>query len=146
MIIYRQISIHDPEYEQEKDLRNRVLRSPLGLVLSENDLRDEDRQVHLVAMDDRGHVIGCALVFVHEKTARIRQMAIEERYQKQGIGTELVKHAETAARARNIFKITLHARISARRFYEQLGYTAFEEVFTEVTIPHIAMEKNLMPE
>ena len=53
MIIYRQISIHDPEYEQEKDLRNRVLRSPLGLLLSENDLRDEDKQVHLVAMDDR---------------------------------------------------------------------------------------------
>ena len=34
MIIYRQISTHDPEYEQEKDLRNRVLRSPLGLMLS----------------------------------------------------------------------------------------------------------------
>jgi predicted GNAT family N-acyltransferase len=146
MIIYRQISIHDPEYEQEKDLRNRVLRSPLGLVLSGDDLRDEDRQVHLVAMDDRGHMIGCALVFVQEKTARIRQMAVEERYQEQGIGTELVKQAEAAARAGNIFKVTLHARISARRFYEQLGYTASGEVFTEVTIPHIAMEKDLIPE
>jgi predicted GNAT family N-acyltransferase len=57
-----------------------------------------------------------------------------------------VKQAEAAARAGNIFKVTLHARISARRFYEQLGYTASGEVFTEVTIPHIAMEKDLIPE
>jgi predicted GNAT family N-acyltransferase len=146
MIIYRQISIHDPEYEQEKDLRNRVLRSPLGLVLSEDDLRDEDRQVHIVAMDDRGRMLGCVLVLMHEKTARIRQMAIEERYQRQGIGTELVRQVEAAARARNIFKVTLHARITARRFYEQLGYTAAGDAFTEVTIPHIAMEKGLIPE
>ena len=146
MITYRQISIHDPEYEQEKDLRNRVLRSPLGLVLSGDDLRDEDKQVHLVAMDERGRVIGCVLVSVHKKTARIRQMAIEEAYQKRGIGTELVKYAETSARTRNIFKVTLHARITSRRFYEQLGYTASGEVFTAVTIPHVAMEKDLTPE
>jgi predicted GNAT family N-acyltransferase len=146
MILYRQISIHDPEYEQEKDLRNRVLRLPLGLVLSGTDLREEDRQVHLVALDDSGRVIGCVLVFVQGETARIRQMAIEARYQKQGIGTELVKQAETAARTRHAFKVTLHARVSSRGFYEKQGYAASKDVFTEVTIPHIAMEKNLTPE
>jgi len=47
MTTYRQISTHDPEYALEKELRNRVLRLPLGLHLSEQDMRDEDEQVHL---------------------------------------------------------------------------------------------------
>ena len=38
----------------------------------------------------------------YEEMAKIRQMAIEESYRSRGIGTELVKRAETAVRARNI--------------------------------------------
>lgn len=143
MIIYRRISIQDPEYEQEKDLRNRVLRVPLGLVLSENDLRDEDKQTHLIAVNSEGRVVGCALVAFSGNTARIRQMAIEGSYQGRGIGTELLKRAESTARARLVFKVTLHARVSARGFYERLGYTAVSLVFSEVTIRHVAMEKEL---
>ena len=42
MISYRQITTLDREYSLEKELRNRVLRMPLGLHLSEEDVRDED--------------------------------------------------------------------------------------------------------
>jgi predicted GNAT family N-acyltransferase len=96
MITYRHITTHDPEYQQEKDLRNRVLR-----------------------------------------------MAVEESYRGRGIGTELIKQAEHDVRARNIHTVTLHARVTAKGFYEGLGYTATPGFFTEVTIPHIAMEKKL---
>ena len=143
MITYRHITMHDPEYEQEKDLRNRVLRMPLGLVLSELDVRDEDAQLHLVALDGQGYVIGCLLVAFSRDTARFRQMAVEESYRGRGIGTELIKQAEHDVRARNIHTVTLHARVTARGFFEKLGYTAVSEVFTEVTIPHIAMRKDL---
>jgi N-acetylglutamate synthase-like GNAT family acetyltransferase len=140
MITYRQITTQDREYDLEKELRNRVLRIPLGLLLSENDVRDEDTQIHFVAMDTQGQVIGCVLVAFYGKLAKIRQMAIDESYRSRGIGTELMKYAEKAARARNVQKVTLHARVSARGFFEGLGYTATSEVFTEVTIPHVAME------
>jgi N-acetylglutamate synthase-like GNAT family acetyltransferase len=145
MITYRHITTLDPEYDQEKDLRNRVLRMPLGLVLSEQDVCDEDVQLHLVALDGQGHVIGCLLIAFSGDSARIRQMAVEETYQGKGIGTELIKQAEHDARARNIHTVTLHARVSARGFYERLGYTATSGSFTEVTIPHVAMEKKLTP-
>jgi predicted GNAT family N-acyltransferase len=143
MIIYRRITTQDPEYEQEKNLRNRVLRLPLGLVLSEADVRDEDAQLHLVALDGQGHVIGCLLVAFSGDTARFRQMAVEESYRGRGIGTELIKQAEHDVRARNIHTVTLHARVTEKGFYEGLGYTATSGIFTEVTIPHIAMEKKL---
>jgi predicted GNAT family N-acyltransferase len=143
MITYRTISTQDHEYTLEKELRNRVLRSPLGLRLSEQDVRDEGEQVHLAAMDEQGNVVGCALIAFDRNTARIRQMAVEEAYRSRGIGTELLRRAEDAVRTRKVRSVTLHARLSARGFYERLGYTAVSEVFTEVTIPHIAMQKDL---
>jgi N-acetylglutamate synthase-like GNAT family acetyltransferase len=143
MITYRRITTHDPEYGKEKDLRNRVLRMPLGLVLSEQDVRNEHAQLHFVALDGQGNVIGCLLVVFSGDTARFRQMAVEEPYRERGIGTELIKQAEQDVRARNIHTVTLHARIAAKEFYEGLGYTAASGIFMEVTIPHVAMEKDL---
>lgn len=143
MISYRRITTHDPEYALEKELRNRVLRLPLGLRLSEQDVRDEDEQVHLVAVNGRGQVIGCVLIAFSGSVAKLRQLAVEGAYRGRGIGTELMKRAEQAVRARNIRTVTLHGRLTARDYFEKLGYTAVSEFFTEVTIPHIAMKKDL---
>jgi predicted GNAT family N-acyltransferase len=54
-----------------------------------------------------------------------------------------MKRAEHAVLTRNVRTVTLHGRLSARRFFEQLGYAARSGVFTEVTIPHIEMHKDL---
>jgi predicted GNAT family N-acyltransferase len=143
MITVRQISTDENEYEQEKELRNRVLRLPLGLKLSEQDLQGEDRQSHLVAMDGRGRVVGCVLVAFTERGAKIRQLAIEEGHRGTGIGTKLMAGAEQIVRDRNLGAVTLHARQTARRFFERLGYAAVSDVFIEVTIPHIKMAKIL---
>jgi predicted GNAT family N-acyltransferase len=143
MITYRQISTHDREYALEKDLRNRVLRMPLGLTLSEQDLHGEDGQMHLVALDERGQVVGCVLVAFSGNSAKIRQIAVEKVYRGRGVGVTLMRLAEDAIRARNIIVSTLHARVTAREFFEKLGYTAASEVFTEVTIPHVEMRKAL---
>jgi predicted GNAT family N-acyltransferase len=144
MITYRQISTHDREYALEKELRNRILRKPLGLKLSEQELQGEDEQTHLVAMDETGRVVGCVLIAFTAKRAKIRQIAIEEGHRGRGIGTKLMKGAEQIVRDRNLGAVTLHARQTARRFFEKLGYAAVSDVFTEVTIPHVKMEKILV--
>ena len=143
MISYREISTLDREYTLEKELRNRVLRMPLGLLLSEEDLRGEDEQVHLAALNGRGRVVGCVLIFFSGDIAKVRQLAVEEAYRGRGVGVELMKRAEQAVRARNVRTVTLHGRLTARGFFEKLGYRAVSEVFTEVTIPHLAMQKHL---
>jgi N-acetylglutamate synthase-like GNAT family acetyltransferase len=143
MIAYRLIDPAGKEYAQEKDLRNRVLRLPLGLELSAADTAGEDRQVHLAAMDERGRVIGCVLMAPAGGSARIRQMAVAEACRRRGIGTELMRRMEATARGMGIRRLTMHARLSALGFYERLGYRTVSEVFTEVTIPHREMEKAL---
>lgn len=140
---YRRITPLDPEYELEKELRRTVLRKPLGLQLSPPDVQGEEQQLHLIALELPGTVIGCVLVAFSGEKARIRQMAVAPAYQRQGIGTELMRRAEQAIRERGIRQVTLHARLSARPFYERLGYTGGAEVFIEVTLPHIVMEKTL---
>ncbi|HWR58127.1 MAG TPA: GNAT family N-acetyltransferase [Thermodesulfovibrionales bacterium] len=144
MITYRRISTTDSEYILEKDLRFRVLRQPLGLVLSEEDICDEENQVHVVAVDDRGNVVGCVVVAFHDKKARIRQLAVEAPLRGQGIGKELIRHAEEAAQEREVREIMLHARVTSQGFFDRLGYTAASGVFEEVTIPHIEMKKSLI--
>ena len=147
MITYRPITTADREYDAEKALRNRVLRAPLGLALSETDVRGEENQTHVVAVDECGNVVGCVLIVPPvEGIARVRQMAVEGAFRGKGIGAGLMAQAEVAARAFSAGKLTMHARLSARGFYERLGYRAVSDVFMQVTLPHIAMEKVLGPE
>ena len=143
MIRYCQITVHDPLYDREKELRTRILRAPLGLALTRADLRGEDRQVHIVALDDDEQVKGCVLVDFSGDRARIRQIAVDGGYQGKGVGRELMLLAEQAIRARGKQTVMLHARIAARGFFEKLGYCAVSGVFTEVTVPHIVLEKTL---
>jgi predicted GNAT family N-acyltransferase len=47
------------------------------------------------------------------------------------------------ARDAGFKKIRMHARKTAVGFYEKLGYTVIGKEFTEVSIPHLLMEKKL---
>ena len=122
MIRYRQITVHDPLYIQEKELRARILRTPLGLALTEADLRGEDQQVHIVALDDDEQVKGCVLVAFSGDRARIRQIAVDGGCQGKGVGQELMLLAEQAIRAQGMQTAMLHARVIAKGFFEKLGY------------------------
>jgi predicted GNAT family N-acyltransferase len=37
----------------------------------------------------------------------------------------------------------LHGRVASAAFFERLGYSVVSEVFVEVTIPHVRLEKRL---
>ncbi len=143
LIVYREITVTDPEYRAEKELRNRVLRVPLGLTLSARDVRDDHTQLHVMALE-AGQPVGCVLVAFDGTRARMRQMAVDEQHQRQGIGTELVRCAERAALMKGVRIMTLHARVTARSFYERMGYRVTSEPFFEVTVPHLAMEKEFI--
>lgn len=143
MVSYRFITTLDPEYAQEKELRDRVLRRPLGLALSEKDLQGEEQQTHIVAVDESGRVLGCVLISFVGGAAKARQLAVDASWRKMGIGRELMRRAEEAARERTFRKLILHGRAVNIPFFEKLGYAVVSEAFNEVTIPHVRLEKTL---
>jgi ribosomal protein S18 acetylase RimI-like enzyme len=132
-----------PEYQQMVKLRDDILRKPLGLQFTPEELEEEKGHLLIAAIDD-GTMRGCCmLVEENPQTVRLRQMAVTGDLQGRGIGRALMQFAENLARDRGYEVITMHARNNAVGFYEKLGYKTCSEQFEEVSIPHYVMEKKL---
>lgn len=131
------------EYQQMVALRNEILRRPLGLSFSPEELEKEKNEI-LIGAFEEDKMLGCCMLVSEEPgTVRLRQMAVLNNLQGKGIGRALMQFAENIARDRGYKKITMHARKTAIGFYEKLGYKIKGEQFEEVTIPHFLMEKML---
>ncbi len=143
-IFIHQIDFATPEYDGAVQLRYEVLRRPLGLDFSTEQLAGEYAQIHLAAYDGAGRLLGYLnLMPVDDHTLQMRQVAVMPDQQGRGVGAALVHHCEALARQLGMRRIILHARQPAVAFYENLAYTVVGEAFEEVTIPHRHMEKML---
>jgi predicted GNAT family N-acyltransferase len=131
------------EYQQMLKLRDTVLRKPLGLQFTPEELEREKSNLHIAAYDDRQMLGCCMLVEEDGQTVRLRQMAVINDLQGKGIGKALMTFAENLARDRGYKRITMHARKNAVGFYEKMGYKTCGGEFEELTIPHFVMEKML---
>jgi len=130
-------------YPQVLDLREEILRKPLGLSLKNENL-DRDIADDTLIAEAGGSVIGCLLLHrVDDTTMQLRAMAVYEHSQSKGIGSMLVKQAEAVAAQKGYRHIILHARKVALGFYQKLGYTVTSDEFTEVGIPHYMMGKTI---
>ncbi|KIC96154.1 GNAT family N-acetyltransferase [Flavihumibacter solisilvae] len=137
------IDYGSPEYSQMIRLRNDILRKPLGLSFSQDELDREREEILIGAFEDEKMLGCCMLVKEDNSIVRLRQMAVSNNLQGKGIGRALMNFAENIARDRGFKKLTMHARKTAVGFYEHLGYEVCGEEFQEVTIPHFVMEKKL---
>ncbi|HVE61599.1 MAG TPA: GNAT family N-acetyltransferase [Chitinophagaceae bacterium] len=140
------LKIIDHNTQQYKDmiqLRDEILRKPLGLTFSPEELEKEKENLLIGAYEDDIMLGCCMLVEVAPDTVRLRQMAVLNDLQGKGIGKALMNFAENLARDRGYKKITMHARKNSVGFYEKMGYKLIGTEFEEITIPHYVMEKKL---
>lgn len=131
-------------YHDMLALRRRLLRMPLGLVLTEAQLEAEQDQVHLALWHD--DVVSGTLLLVPPDAAgvaKLRQMAVASELQGRGLGAALVRRAEAMLRQPVARRIELSARETVIGFYERLGYRVEGEPFIEVTVAHRRMGKTL---
>jgi predicted GNAT family N-acyltransferase len=144
-IMFAHVLFDGPQYKQALDLRERVLRLPLGIPLRDEDTRDDATEHTLVAlMGER--VIACLMLKRADATTmKLRQMAVESEFQKSGVGSALVRYAEDWARSEGVKTIMMDARAAVTPFYEKLGYARDGAPFTSVGIPHQKMHKSLAP-
>ncbi len=131
------------EYRQMVKLREDMLRKPLGLGFTPQELEEEKNNMLIAAFEEEDILGCCMLVEENSQTARLRQMAVLNDLQGKGIGRALMSFAENIARDRGYKILSMHARKNAIGFYEKMGYTVSGNEFTEVTIPHYVMEKKL---
>lgn len=130
-------------YKQTVDLRYEVLRKPLGLRFSTEDLMNDQNDI-LCVCDVDGIIAGtCILSKVDNTTLRLRQMAVDYHFQGSGIGRRLILFAEQKAKELGYSKIAIHARKVVAEFYFKLKYKQLGEEFTEIGIPHYSLEKTI---
>lgn len=142
-ITFRRILTTEPEYRQVFELREELLRKPINLSLHDEDLSDEVND-HILIAEQNNKIIACLILTPKKNdTVQLRQMAVVPDQQGKHIGAKLVAYAEQYSREHGYTTIVLHARMVARGFYDKADYNQTSDIFTEVGIPHVVMEKVL---
>jgi predicted N-acetyltransferase YhbS len=130
-------------YRQAIGLRNAILRAPLGLALTPEELADDIRRQHFCALAGGAVVGSVSLKPLDGEAVQLRQMAVAANRRREGIGARLLAGAETWTRSKGYKLIVLNARLGADGFYARFGYRAEGSPFEENTIAHIRMTKRL---
>lgn len=139
----RVITHGSAEYALEVGLRHLILREPLGLSFSAEELLAEENSHHIGCYAD-GKLVGCLVLKpITKKQIQMRQVAVDEAVQGKGIGKKMVVFSEAFAESLGFSEMILHARETAVPFYESLEYSKVGDRYTEVTIPHWSMAKTL---
>ena len=124
-------------------LRYKILREPLRLNFTAEQLAAEDKDLHLACFDG-DKVVGCIIVILYEGgKLKMRQVAVDEPYQRSGIGRKMTEFLEQWMLENNYHYVYCHARDVAKEFYLKQGYKVVGDEFEEVTIKHFYMEKTL---
>lgn len=139
----KQIDHGTKEYKQMLALRYSILREPLGLNFSNEEIEQEKDHILIAAFEDDEMLGCCMLKKVDARTLQLRQMAVKNNLQGKGIGASIMNFAETIARDRGYRTIIMHARDTAIGFYEKFGYKVKGEPFIEINLPHHVMEKKI---
>ena len=131
------ITLEDALYEQERDLRNKVLLRPIGIPDFGWEHNDANSWHFVATKGDK--VIGCVVLVRLDRDAtktQLIQMAVDLEFQGRGVGKMLVEHLIAFALENRVREIRIHARNDVSSFYERLGIEVVGEPFDEVGIKH----------
>lgn len=139
-----EIEFGTPLYDASVRLRDQILRKPLKLEFTPEQLAAEYDSFHFAYLNEKYEILACLIMKPEDKdTVRMRQVAVNNSFQRKGIGTEMVHYVEKWSAERGFTRIILHARDQAIPFYTRLEYTKKGKKFKEVGIDHYKMEKIL---
>ena len=124
-------------------LRTRVFVEEQGVPPEiEQDAADETA-VHALSRDAAGRVVATGRLLVRGTAATIGRMATDASVRGRGHGSAVLEELHRQAALRGVTEVELHAQVSARRFYERVGYTAVGEIYDEAGIAHVTMIREL---
>lgn len=135
----------DKELEAVIKLRYKILRKPWK---KEKNTATDDLEkncVNAFIKGKSGKVIACGRLQENKnKIGQIRFMAVDNLYQRKGLGILILNFLEHKAKLLGLHKIELQARENAIEFYKSSGYLIKEKSFLLWDqIQHYLMEKVL---
>ena len=132
------------EFNEYDLFRWRLLRKPIGKTIESLKDEYEDKSFHLIGVIDN-QIVACGrLHFIDDSKAQIRYMAVDEKYQRKGLGSSILSLLESHAKKNNADKIILNARDHAIKFYATAKYKILKRYYgSDTGIPHTTMIKDI---
>ncbi|MCD6556228.1 MAG: GNAT family N-acetyltransferase [Bacteroidales bacterium] len=139
----RLIKYRSEDYFKSVELRDKILRKPLGMVFTDEFLKQDEKEFMIGLFEQNQIKAVLHLKPLSDTVLKMRQVAVDENMQGKGYGSKLVLFSEEFARKKHYKKIVMHARETAVSFYKKLDYSMIGEPFFEIGISHFKMEKKL---
>jgi predicted GNAT family N-acyltransferase len=131
------------DYKQSVNLREQILRKPLGLSFREEFLSADKFEI-IIGLFINNQIVGSLnLKPLSNRILKMRQVAVKNTMQNMGIGKKIVIFSENYAKENKYTEIMMHARTTAVDFYKKLNYFIEGDEFFEVGILHYKMRKIL---
>lgn len=100
----------------------------------------DDDCFHAIAFDSNQTPCGTGRVTA---TGKIGRMAVLKECRGLGIGKAIMRELLDIASTQNIGEVTLGAQTHAIGFYEELGFSAYGEIFDDAGMPHRSMRRKI---
>ena len=135
---------NEDEFNEYDLFRWRLLRKPIGKTIESLKDEYEDKGFHLIGVIDNKIVACGRLHFIDDSKAQIRYMAVDEKYQRKGLGSSILSLLESHAKKNNAEKVILNARDHVIKFYAAAKYKILKKYHgSDTGIPHTTMTKDL---
>ena len=134
-----------PQIEQIAPLVTRRLRQRVlypNQSIAKVILDEDDYGIHF-GLYDHDRLIAVVSLFLDGITARFRKFAVDQAYQGQGYGQQLLDYIVTYAAQEGIQSLWCDARITASAFYKKYGFNETGQAFMKNDIAYIRMEKQI---
>jgi predicted GNAT family N-acyltransferase len=123
------------------NLREEVLRKPLGEQFTAEELEAEKNHIHIIGLINE-ELVATAVLVPEESKLKMQRVAVSDQYRNLEIGSQMMKFCESYATSIGVNILYCHARDSAVNFYLKNGYNSVGDYFDEDGIPHLKMYKS----
>ena len=143
MKVHFKLVAHGSEdWKKAVELRESILRLPLGAHFTQSELKEEKKHFHVVGLSNN-KIVATAVLVPENNKVKMQRVAVLDHFRSSGIGSEMMKFCESYTKENGFNYIYCHARDSAVNFYLKNKYLSDGEYFDEDDIPHLKMVKKL---
>lgn len=141
-IHFKIIDYGSDDYKKAVGLREEILRKPLGLFFTKEELEMEKEHVHIAGFLGQ-EMCATAVLVPDGDEMKMQRVALKASFQGKGIGSALMRFCEEYASKHGFKSVYCHARETAIHFYSKNRYVLEGEPFEEDGILHHKMRKRL---
>ena len=98
---------------------------------------------HFLVFDGEKPVGTVRMRFLDESTVKLQRFCFLKEFRGLGFGSKTIEYIESRYKSLGKNKIVIEAKYDVSQFYEKCGYKRVSDIFLEVGVEHINMEKEI---